>query len=329
VNDDCDDSDSSINPGATDIPDDGIDQDCSGYDATAVDVDGDGYDANHDCDDNDPTINSGAIDIPNDGIDQDCDGSDLVGTCPTESSISTVGSSVYSTTSAPTNNQVMGSCNSYDPAEYMVEWLAPARGCATIDTFGTGEDTVLSIHDECPGYGNSTELACNDEAPNSTTFLGESELNVDVEENEAYYIAIEGWYTTLTSANLNISIDSTQDCDGNPLDQDGDGYDPSTDCDDSDSSINPGATEIPGDGVDQNCDELESCYIDIDGDGFGSDQDNDNDGSIDTIPSIDLLCDGLLESDNSDDCNDWDSSVNPAALEITSDGIDQDCDGSD
>ncbi|GAA5161772.1 MopE-related protein [Ornithinimicrobium tianjinense] len=41
------------------------------------------------------------------------------------------------------------------------------------------------------------------------------------------------------------------DCDP---DADGDGYPASEDCDDSDATINPGAVDIPNDGIDQNCD---------------------------------------------------------------------------
>jgi len=71
---DCDDSDPDINPGATEIPYDGVDQDCAGADLT--DVDGDGYPgggAGDDCNDNDATVNPGATETEN-GVDDDCDG---------------------------------------------------------------------------------------------------------------------------------------------------------------------------------------------------------------------------------------------------------------
>ena len=75
---DCDDADAAISPDATEIPYDGIDQDCSARDL--VDVDGDGYnggDGERDCDDEDPEIHPAATDIAYNGIDEDCSGADL------------------------------------------------------------------------------------------------------------------------------------------------------------------------------------------------------------------------------------------------------------
>jgi hypothetical protein len=43
-----------------------------------------------------------------------------------------------------------------------------------------------------------------------------------------------------------------------------------TDCDDTNQGVNPGATEIVGDEVDQDCDAREICYRDVDDDGTGS-----------------------------------------------------------
>ena len=73
VQGDCDDSDASINPGATEI-EDNIDNDCDGEVDEGFDIDGDGYSVGQgDCDDSDASINPGATEIE-DGIDNDCDG---------------------------------------------------------------------------------------------------------------------------------------------------------------------------------------------------------------------------------------------------------------
>lgn len=83
--DDCDDADASINPGAEEICEDGIDNDCDGFDDVCVictDVDNDGYCAEEDdCNDFDAAVNPGATEICGDGIDNDCFGGDEI--CPT------------------------------------------------------------------------------------------------------------------------------------------------------------------------------------------------------------------------------------------------------
>ena len=86
---DCDDTDPTISPGAEEICDNGIDDDCDGLidysdpDCPCIDIDGDGYGdpANPaclfpqwDCDDTDPDVYPGAIEICENGIDDDCDG---------------------------------------------------------------------------------------------------------------------------------------------------------------------------------------------------------------------------------------------------------------
>ena len=60
---------------------------------------------------------------------------------------------------------------------------------------------------------------------------------------------------------------------------------PAGDCDDSTPGINPGAVEAPGDGVDQDCDATELCYIDADDDGYVLDFEA-------TTSSADISCTG-------------------------------------
>ncbi len=124
-------------------------------------------------------------------------------------------------------------------------------------------------------------------------------------------------------------------------DADGDGFRSNKECDDNDATINPDATEIPGDGIDQDCDD--SDIGDADGDGYLSDVDcDDNDATIYPgaveifFDGIDQDCNGsdLADEDNdgylSDvDCNDWMGTIHPGAREIVGDGVDQNCNGSD
>ena len=130
-------------------------------------------------------------------------------------------------------------------------------------------------------------------------------------------------------------------------DSDGDGHDSEAagggDCDDTDASTYPGASDTWYDGVDSDC-AGDSDY-DQDGDGFdhidhgGTDCDDEDPGlPTDEIwyDDIDQDCAGDSDFDQDgdgydsaeyggDDCDDLDADSFPGAPEVWYDGIDQDC----
>ena len=76
---DCNDASSLVNPGAQEVCDDGVDNNCDGnIDAAEPDYDGDGFGSCHpltpDCDDTDPLVGPLSLEIPGDGLDNDCNG---------------------------------------------------------------------------------------------------------------------------------------------------------------------------------------------------------------------------------------------------------------
>ncbi|HMV69864.1 MAG TPA: FG-GAP-like repeat-containing protein, partial [Myxococcota bacterium] len=108
------------------------------------------------------------------------------------------------------------------------------------------------------------------------------------------------------------------------VDHDGDGVcADGGDCDDNNAARRPGATEIVGNGVDEDCNNQEICFDDDDNDGY-------LDTSGDTRVSTDADCLDANEGTNTDlttDCDDAVAARNPGATEITGNGVDENCDG--
>lgn len=100
-------------------------------------------------------------------------------------------------------------------------------------------------------------------------------------------------------------------------DRDGDGAPDRFDCEAGDPAISPLSEEVPGDGIDQDCDALELCYEDADRDGFGQLE----------VYTDALSCPGLVALGG--DCDDDAPDTHPDAVDHPYDGVDQDCSGAD
>jgi hypothetical protein len=344
---DCDDTRSAINPGATESVNDGTDQDCDGVDSCWTDSDNDNYGTavpvdssdldcadtyeattTGDCNDSNASINPGASETVNDGTDQDCDS---VESCWTDADDDNYGTTV-SKDSADMDcldalEAVLSTdCDDASASDYPTAPETVANGddedCDGVDVCYSDSDT--------DGYGTSTtrlsiDLDCADTL--------ESSVSTDCDDASA---------SDYPGATETVNNSDDEDCDGVEScynDGDDDNYGTgvvkdsadldcadtleatvSTDCDDTRTTVYPGATETVNDGRDQDCDSVDSCWTDADDDNYGTTVSKD---------SADLDCADSLEATVSTDCDDASASDYPSAAETVNNGDDEDCDGVD
>jgi len=295
-----------------------------------VDSDGDGEFSDTDCDDADPYIYTGAPETVGDGVDQDCDGFD---DCYIDNDGDNVGISTFATAAsldcvaeagfAP----VSGDCDDSDDEVYPGAYDIVANG---VDDDCDGAELCYDDGDGDGARSTTTRAATGDL---SCTNANEALSSADLDCNDGNGAIFPGAFET-----PHDGVDS--DCDFEELcheDLDLDGYGTSTlvgssdyscsspgvstldnDCDDSNDAANVDGTETAGDGIDQDCDGFDDCFVDNDGDGYGSSF---------TFGGSTLDCSAAGESDNDQDCDDGDGTAFPGGNDLPGDAVDQDCSG--
>ena len=375
---DCDDNDPAVHPFADELCD-GFDNDCDdlidpddSVDAPTwyADFDDDGYgnaDLTHvscaappgfigddatDCDDLDPDVHPGADESDcTDPTDFNCDGSTGYADGDGDGYAACEDCDDSDAAAHPGGVEVCdGADNDCDGSTDGEDALGgtPWYGDGDGDGWGDVADVVFACVQ--PAETSATPGDCDDE--NSGTYPFAPELCDDEDDNcngllDDDAIDAVTWYADLDGDGEGNASLTEEACDA-PA-----GYlATGDDCDDLDDAAYPGAEEICGDGLDQDCDGSPLCdggTVDSDGDDWsdeasGGDDCDDTDATVfpgapELCDTIDQDCDGLIICDGGstdadgdaysaegDDCDDGEPTVYPGAPELC-DGLDNGCDG--
>lgn len=323
---DCDDTNANIYPGAPETCN-GVDDNCVAGIDEGFDVDGDGWTTcAGDCNDGNPNAYPTNLEVCDGGLDNDCNGiGDDEGADGCTDYYTDEDQDGYGT--------VVGAC--------LCAPLPPLTSLVDTDC----DDLNTAVHPFAPEVCNGQDDNCDnviDEGFDNdndgwTTCAGDCDDNDDER--------FPGNQETCDNKDNDCDAQTDEDenaigCTEYYLDQDGDNYgitgdsecwcaphndyrgEFDGDCNDSDTSIYPGATEICN-GLDNDCDgvpddgvQFQDWYYDWDGDQHGAGAPAN---TCDGPPTIDWVAAG-------DDCDDADANNFPGNTE-SCDGADNDCDG--
>jgi hypothetical protein len=321
-NDDCDDAQSNIYPGAIEICnyiDDNCNLEADEFVTSTfyADVDGDGF--------GDADSTQEACELPDGFVTnlEDCDDNAL----------------------------------SYDDLDGDGFGSGEISACGTSNNADDCNDDNMNIFPGAVELCNNIDDNCNLEIDEFVTITFYADVDGDgfgdADSTQESCEAPEGFVT-----NLDDCDDNTLNYD----DLDGDGFgsgewsacgtsNNNTDCNDADNTVYPEANEVcnlSDDDCDEEIDEFvtNTYYLDADGDGFGTDftdieacelpvgfVTNFDDCDDNTLSYEDMDGDGFGAGNNTacgssisnTDCNDMDGAISPGTTEICGDGIDNDC----
>ncbi len=282
---DCDDSREDTYPGAEEVCD-GADNDCNGAVDEGVettyyqDGDADGYgvtsatlaacdrpdgyaDEGGDCDDTAASVHPGALEVCN-GVDDDCDGT-------TDEDGTTVfyldldgdghGDPLITTQACSPPSSYVDSNDDCDDRDASV-YPGADELCNGVDDdcdaeVDEGEQTTYYLDADQDGFGDPDVAATGCAPPGPRFGLDAGDCNdLDPAVNPSATETCNGIDDNCdqaTDEGYDDDGDATSDC----VDDDGDGFtEQDGDCDDGEPAVYPGAPEVWGDGLDNDCDGL-------------------------------------------------------------------------